>query len=1132
MKKTNVSYCLYWQWRKLLLIMKLVWIFILAGMFVANAKTFSQDVRLDLKTENASLKSVLSQIEEKTDYYFFYKNEEIENLTSITVDAKQELLSELLNDILENKGFEYEVHDHYILIQKANENSSFTDLMQQQKSISGKVTDLTGASLPGVSVVVKGTTTGVITDIDGKYTLTKVPENATLQFSFVGMKTIEIKLDGRSVLNVKLQETSIGIDEVVTIAYGTQKKRELTGAISSIKTDGTTDMPVAQFSQGIQGKVSGVQIFQTSGTPGGGMSFRIRGAASLNSGNSPLFVIDGMPVTGEISNISSEEIESYSVLKDASASALYGSRAANGVILITTKKAKENKTAIEFSANAGIQAIPMDRMPDLMNATEYAQYKKNYYEDMIKYTGWTNSAGKAEVPDEYKNPSSYGEGTNWFDLISREAPIQNYSLSLFSGNDKLKTSVITSYTQQEGVLLNTDYQRLNFRINTEYKLSESIKIGANLAPSYRIHNNQATDGGWAIIASALYAPPTISPYNADGSYRKIIQAYGGLQQPNPYLMITERVNKYKGTRIIGNAFAELEFLKGLKWKSTINLDVESTNQRVYVPQEAAGEINSIGTKSYGSYQTGFGGSWSTEHTLNYNTKIGNHSIDLLGGFSAQKFRWEGSGIYGENYTNDYPWLNQATTTKLSGSNTPTAWSLASFLARASYSFKEKYLFQAAIRRDGCSKFGADNRWGYFPSVSAGWIASEESFMKSISHVMNYLKIRASYGTTGNNDIGNYTYYSSIGNSNYAFNGTTTSGAYLSGLENRQLGWEKTKQLDFGADLGFFKDRIYFQVDYWEKRTSDMLYSLTLPYSSGYGSVQTNIGEAKFHGFDFDLETKNMVGEFKWSTNLNLSLSRNKVLSLGPNTDHLGGDDDYGGDWNRTEVGKPMGFLYGYIYDGVFMNASELEKGPIYADSDANRASIVGSPRMKDITNDGKITRADRTMIGNPNPDFLFGITNTFTYKRFDLSVVISGAIGGDLVMRSMEYSYNLDGAFNMDKALLNCWRSEDNPGDGRISRAAGPGGTTWLSRDRSSLMVYDGSYAACKNITFGYKLPEISLVKNARAYASIQNLFMVTKYPGPNPESSKNGMNARYGGIDDNSYPVPRVFSIGINMSL
>lgn len=1005
-----------------------------------------------------------------------------------------------------------------------------------QIKISGFTRDNLGEPLPAVNVMEKGTTNGVISDVDGKYEIVVNSPKSVLEFSFIGFETQVITVGNQRQITVALKENSVGLDEVVVVSFGTQKKRTMTGAVTSVKAEETKGLPVTQFAQGLQGKVSGVQIYQSSGKPGEGMSFRIRGAGSLNSGNTPLFVVDGMPITTEISNISPDEIESFSVLKDASASSLYGSRAANGVILITTKKAQKGKTSVEFSANVGLQTINESRLPDMMNGTEYAQWKKNYYEDMIKYTGWKDpQTGKSEVPAVYRNPEQYGEGTNWFDKITRDALIQNYGVTISSGNDKLKSTVVASYANQEGMLINTGYERFNFRVNTLYTPTEKIRLGVNLAPSYRKHENQNTDGGWSTIACALYAPPIIPFYNADGSMPEVLSAVGSLKQPNPYLMLTRQTNVYKGTRILGNAFLEVDVWKGLTWKSTFSIDAESSNHRIYKPIEASGEINAVGTKSTGTYQTGFQSSWVTEHTLTYNGKIGEHNFDLLGGFSAQKYRWEGSGLYGENFADDYPWLNQAEITKMSGSNTPTAWAMASFLARANYNYKEKYLLQVALREDGCSRFGADNRWGLFPSLSAGWIVSEESFMKKASNVLNYLKLRVSYGLTGNNNIGDYTYAANVANINYVFNGGIQSGTYLSGLENKLLGWEITKQLDFGIDFGLFNDRIYVQTDYWRKTTSDMLYQMTLPYSSGYGSIQTNVGKVRFWGADVDIETRNLVGAFKWSTNLNLSFSKNKVLSLGEGTDHLGGDGDYGGSWNRTEVGKPLGFLYGYVYDGVFMNEEELAKGPVYADSDASRKSVVGSPRMKDISGpdgkpDGIITREDRTMIGDPLPDMMFGMTNTFKYKNFDLGLTISGSIGGDLVIRSMEYSHNLDGSFNMSRELLDCWRSEENPGNGRIPRAAGNAGVTYLARDRSSLMVYDGSYLAFKNLTIGYTFPKMGWLEQIRVYASFQNLGYITSYPGPNPESSANGTSARYGGIDDNSYPIPRTYSLGVNI--
>lgn len=1129
---------------RLLRVIKLFSLFIITFTRICFASnSYSQQAVFTFESKNQTVETVIHQVEKNSEFIFFYLNDVLDLNRRVNIRVSNQTIENVLEQLFKGTDNIYKISDRQISVFKREKTGNTVSNQVKQRSITGIVVDQRGEVVIGANVVIKGTTNGCITNLDGHFMLENIPGSATLQITYIGFQSQEIKIGSRDHYNIILKDDSQVLDEIVVVSFGTQKKRTLTGAVSSLKAEGSRDMPVSQFAQGMQGKISGVQIYQTNGRPGEGMSFRIRGAGSLNSGNTPLFVVDGMPIATEISNISPDEIESFSVLKDASASALYGSRAANGVVLITTKRAKEGKTTVEFSANVGIQTIPMERMPDLMNGTEYAQFKKNYYEDMIRYTGWTNPAnGKAEIPIEYQNPEKYGEGTDWFGKIMRNAPIQNYSVSVNSGNDKLRATVVASYTNQQGVLKNTGYERFNFRVNTEYHLSKAIRFGANLAPSFRVQNNHSTDGSWNIIGAALYAPPILPFQNENGSYPELLQAFGSLPQPHPYVMLTKRVNTYKGTRLLGNAFAEFDIWKGLTWKSTINIDMESSNHRIYTPKEAAGGINSIGTKSSGSYQSGFATSWLTEHTLSYNGKFGDHSLDALGGFTAQKYRWEGAGVSGENYSNDYPWLNQAQTTKLKDAewgvdkNTPTAWAVASFLARINYNYKEKYLLQAALREDGCSRFGAENRWGLFPSISAGWIMSEESFMSRLNPVVNYLKVRGSYGITGNNNIGDYTYLANISNSNYIYNGQINGGTYLSSLENNQLGWEKTKQLDFGVDLGFLNDRIYFQADYWNKLTSDMLYDLTLPLSSGYGSIWSNTGEVKFWGFDFDLETKNLTGSFKWSTNLNLSFGKNKVMSLGPNTDHLGGDVDYGGGWNRTEVGKPLGFLYGYVYDGVFMNAQELEKGPKYADSDANRASMVGSPRMKDISGpngapDGIITREDRTMIGDPNPDFMFGMTNNFEYKNFDFSFLISGSIGGDLVMCSKEFSSNLDGAFNMDRALLNCWRSEENPGDGVIARAAGPSGTTWLARDRSTFMVFDGSYATLKNITLGYTVPIRQYIKKARIYVSIQNACILTKYPGTNPESSINGANARSAGLDDSSYPVPRTFSMGVNVT-
>lgn len=1004
--------------------------------------------------------------------------------------------------------------------------SQFPAYAQEKIAVNGKVLSNENQPLPNVSVTLKNSSVGATTDNTGAFSLLAAKGDILL-FSYVGYEKIELKVESANFLTVILRSGQTNLDSVVVISYGSQKKKNITGAISVLPAKQLEDQPVAQFGQKIQGKIAGVQINQTSGKPGEGIVFRIRGAASVNAGNNPLFVVDGAPITGNVNQINPNEIESFSVLKDASASALYGSRAASGVVLITTKKGKAGKTQIEFSANSGIQQVAQTGRPDLMNATEWAQFQKEIYEDKAIYEGYTGG-----VPVEFQNPAQYGEGTDWYGiLLNKNAPISNYSLTLSAAKDKFSSATTFGYFRQKGVMINTDLERYSVRSNNEFRINDNFRIGVNIAPNYQSSQNFATDGfqSESILYQALTTPPTISPYNADGSLKLTLSQPGTFTftTPNWLRKLQDETNRYNVFHLFTNAYAEIDFARHFRFKTSVNLEGESSVLNNFVPSTSAGSVfETPPLKATGQYNTNKYISWVTENTLTYTQSIAHHTIEALVGYSAQQYKEESSNLFGTDFPDDNVQSIDAATTKDGGSRN-TEWALVSLIGRVNYNYKGRYLLSAAVRNDGSSRFGENKRYGTFPSLSAGWIISDEPFYSRLTPLtksISYLKLRASYGFTGNFNIGNFSQYGVIGSANYVFDGAVVPGRALTNLGNADLTWETTKQLNIGLDIGLLKDRINLSFDYYNKYTDDLLYQEDIPAGSGFFSVQSNIGEFKFWGYELVVATKNIVGTLKWNTDLNISANRSKTIQLGANNTPLGAlTENANLDFWRTEVGHPIGQFYGFVFEGIYRDQQDFDTSPKHV------SSAPGTVKYKDLNNDNVIDGNDRTFIGDPNPKFYYGFNNSFAYKNFDLNISITGAVGGKVVYQQLEWSELLNGFFNVNKNIKDRWRSVDNPGEGQLGRTLT--GTTDLARLTNSRWVFDATYLKLQNITLGYALSlSNKYVNKIRIYASVQNVFTLTKYIGANPEVSAFGLNGLKQGADLITYPIARTITAGIHV--
>jgi len=1100
-------------------------------------EVYNKEISVSVKEQN--IKLTLDKIAKEAGIKFSYSPELIETVKNITLSERNKRLSYILDKLLPPLKIGYTYFNNYIILNKTTtgaENNSAGGAGSKPVAItvSGKVTDTKGIVLPGVSVLIKGIQNGTTTDRNGEYKISVPDDNAVLVFKYIGFLTQEVSVSGRGMINVTMLEDAKNLDEVVVVAYGKTTQRTSTGALQSVNSKDLQDIPASQFAQKLQGKLSGVEVNQTSGRPGQGIQVRIRGSASISTSATPLYVVDGFPIVGDISSINPDEIETVTVLKDAASTALYGSRAAFGVVLVTTKSAKAGQTNISVNAYTGLQTVPQRGRPDMMTGTEWAQFKKESFEDLGQ-----------PVPAAFQNPSQYGAGTDWYDAMFRTGQISDYSISVNTNKDKFSNSFTAGYFNQKGVVLNSNYSRISLRNNAVYKIADNLRVGANIAPSYNYGNDALTDGGFGggngLLSNATLTPPILNYRNPDGSLPVTVTSPGITAFPTPnWVRSIQDINNTNNTnRLLSNVFVEYEPIPRLVLRSSINFDLGQTTNKYFQPSTASlgfntnpSSLNARLRQINSNYY-----SWLSENTATYSKQIKDHGFEVLAGYTVQRFKSTATTVSGSNFPDDRVQTIGAALVKDNPVMDVQEWGLISYLARLNYNFKQKYLLSASIRRDGSSRFGTDNKWGNFPAVSAGWVVSEESFAKNIK-TLSFFKIRGSYGLVGNNNIGNYTQYATVSSlsggatNNSPFGSTTGSGVAVTNLGNSNLGWENTKQLDIGVDLGIFSDRITFTYDYYRKKTSNLLFSLPVPLESGFSTFPGNVGEVKFWGHEFSVNTNNLTGKFKWSTNFNIAFSDNKVLKLSGLTDAI---YTYSGAAETiTKVGGRIGQFYGLVQQGVYVNQADYDSSP------KNVNSQVGTVKYKDVNGDGVIkfgdTDGDKTILGNPFPKFTYGITNNLSYKSFDLSIVATGAQGNDIAVMSESGTTNLDGVFNVLKEVKDRWRSPENPGAGKYGKTTSATGD---ERDRlSSRFIRNGSYLALKNITLGYSVPvkNWKAVKSIRFYSSIQQAYVFTKYNGSNPEISTNvdggAPSSLLQGFDFSAYPLPRTITIGLNLNL
>lgn len=970
-----------------------------------------------------------------------------------------------------------------------------------QREITGKVIDEDQSPLSGVSVVVKGTNLGTLTDINGRFSLQVPPDAITLVFTFIGMKRVEMEIGNLATFNVTMSFDVGLLDEVIVIGYGTIKKSDLTGSISSVKGDNIRLQAVGNVVQSLGGVAAGVQVLQTSGQPGSGTNVVIRGGNSLLGDNNPLYIVDGTPMITDLSMFNTNDIESIEVLKDASGTAIYGSRGANGVVLVTTKKGKSGELRVEYSGYYGVQQVT--KKIDMLNAGEFASLvNERYVNDGL---GPYFSSSEIE---------SFGEGFNWQDAVFRVAPIQNHSIRLSGGSDKTTYSISGSYFGQDGIIINSGYNNLQFRSRIDTWLTKDWSFAVNTVLSRRMNNNihsNNTERGMGVLSAAVGCPPTIPAYDVDGEY-SFMMAYPfspeGLE--NPIAMAYERIMKNHSSDLSLNLSTSVNILKDLTLYSSVGVQYDNAREDYYSGTRLFASRTGTANIGYSELMNVL-----NENTLTYRKVIGtNHDLTILGGVTAQKNTAQNLRAGSTGFLTDI--LQNYSLQSGENFQTPTSnytdWTLLSYISRINYSFKSKYLFTASLRADGSSRFGSNNRWGYFPSFAAGWNISEENFLKG-NPVLNILKLRMSWGQTGNTSITPYQSLSVLSSIQTVFDKNLNIGYAPGNIKpNPDLKWETTAQSNIGLDVELFNSRLSFSSDFYYKKTRDLLVNIPVFPSTGYASQTTNLGNIENKGLEMALNWRIFDHEFSWNLGSTFTLNRNKVLSLPQGGDIFGTETG----WvlpamNLVREGHPVGVFFGYLEDGL------TEDGNI---------------KYRDLHPDGTINTLDRTIIGDPNPKYIFGINSDMSYKNFGLTVLINGVQGNDILNYNLSnigdsFSYGI----NQTRDILgNYWTSQNPNPDAKYPRISKD--TRFLGSDR---FIEDGSYVQLKNIKLSYSLSgdkfRSSGFYNSQVFISLQNIFTLTKYSFYTPIQNTLGTGINKG-IDKWGYPDARIFMLGIMVNL
>ena len=1134
--------------KKGLNIMKISVLLLFAVIFSVSAKSYAQEARVTFDLKNVSVNDVFNTIRSQTSYSFWYDLEDVDASRIVSVKAKDQEVKEVLNVLFKNKDVNVQMVDNHIVIKSSNSSYAPPIAQQKKRKVTGVVSDAMGTVI-GANIIEKGTTNGVVTDMDGKYTL-EVSENAILQVSYIGYIEQNIAIKNRGIINILMREDTQALDEVVVVGYGTMKKKDLTGAVSSIKMADSPVTTVSTISHALAGKAAGLQVNTISAQPGGGVSFRIRGAASVSAGNEPLIVIDGFPVTDPgsmeagrykdgtkdniLSSINPNDIESIEVLKDASSTAIYGSRAGNGVILITTKKGKSGNTKVSYSGTATVQQISKNY--EMLNASQFMTESNRYQKEdwmRVNKIGPYGNANASSAPtftpqysdEQIANPIN---NTDWIDAVTQLGFQTQHNVSMSGGTDKNKYLVSLNYFKQDGVVQNNTLERYTGRINLEQKISKTVTAGVNATFSRNEYDNVPLGGGQAenasILVSAAQFNPLIPIKDKNGDY-PLNENAAFLPNPVSLLEITDQTRK---ERVLASAFIEIAPIKELKLKANVGIDRNYQKRKVYLPTSTL-----YGQKEGGRADLAQSdkSDYLLDLTANYNKIIGTHQFSALAGYSFQSFHYEGMGSSNNQFLTDGFLFNNI---GAGASPKPGVWSsaskdeMASFFGRVNYSFMDKYLITGTLRADGASNFSKNNRWGYFPSISTAWRFAEESFMEPFRNIISNGKLRLSYGTTGNSNIGNKTSsHYKVGNNN-EFGDSEYNGVFLEQMGNNDLKWETTKEVNIGLDLGFFKNRLNITAEYYDKEVSDLLSTRNLLSYHEVGTIAANIGKTQSKGFELTINSQNIVrNDFSWSSDITFSFYRDKWKERAPT-------------WRPAIYDiydAPIRGDYGYLSDGLIQVGDDIKHMP---------GSLPGQVKIKDIDGynyntdgsikvdehgqaiktgvaDGKLDDADKVFYGSWDPSFLFGFNNTLNWKDFDFNIYFYGQRSlhngsyKDNMLIGAQGVVNMYRGYNMPTTAQDVWTHENQS-------ASRPGyftdRSTWGTGD---FYMEDIWFLRCRNITLGYSLPKKEgnkVFSNMRIYLDVNNPFVLTNYDGLDPET------------DNSSWAYPNVTSCTIGLDI
>lgn len=1036
----------------------------------------------------------------------------------------------------------------------------------QEVEVNGQVVDgETGEPLPGVNVVVQGTTTGTSTNAEGTYSLS-VPSDGTLVFSFVGYETQEVAVNGRTTIDVELPVSSEMLDELVVVGYGTQNQAEITGSVSSVSSADLEDDVSTTIDQALQGRTAGAMVVRNSGRPGADVSIQIRGLGTINTGSDePLYIVDGVPLNGDSENaitnplatINPQDIESIDILKDASAAAIYGSRASNGVVLITTKRGEAGQQRVNYNASVGMDQIP--RTLDVMNLREYAQFVTRRAEVF----GYNNQP-------QLNNPDLLGEGSDWQAALFRNAYTTDHSLSVSGGTEATQYRLSGGYSFQQGIAIESNFERYSLRVNLDNQSTDWLQVGTSVSLSRTHEDISVTEDD--LVTTAIRQRPNVPVRTPSGGFGGPDQSE--FQLNNPVGLAELNTNEVMRTQGVGEVYANVDLMENLTLNNEVNGTVSYNNNYVFNPTWQFGARTNDQASS--SRSTGHSTYWQIRNFVNYNTSFRDLQIDVMAGHEVQVTSWDGlNGSRTGFPSNQVQELSAGDAQTATNGSYAGSSSMESGFGRLNLSYDSRYLLTASFRADASSNFSPQNRWGYFPSVSGAWRVTNEPFLDGspILEVVDQLKIRGGYGYLGNQNIGGYRY----GDTYTVIPTDFGSSVRAANLGNPGIQWESTESINLGVDLSIFNQRVNLTVDAYQRNVQDLLLNVPLPLyagTSGTGAISSpidNIGSMENRGLEFSLNTVNMKGEFRWSTDVVLSMNRNQVTALNDEGAVLDRTIEFGTTVSRTVVGEPAAQFYGYVADGLYQNADQLRRAadddnpgnspyalPGGNEIDETQGTWIGDVRFRDLNNDGVINQEDRTFIGNPTPDFTFGITNQFTYQGFDFSFFLNGSYGNDIFNQVRRESSNPASNQGMLEEVFNYARigliDEDGPAVLDNLELENPG--TNISRITendandnyrvSSRFVEDGSYLRIQNVTLGYTLPSDLArrfnLRQFRIYGTVSNLYTFTGYSGYDPEvgAVMSGASRDTGqasdpllrGVDTGRYPTPRAFTVGVNLGL